>query len=511
VSAGIRSRLFARKSLATLQQEASAHGLKRTLGPLNVLSLGIGCTIGAGVYVMTGNAAAAFAGPAVTISFVLAGIACALTALCYAELTSTMPVAGSAYTYCHATLGEMFAWMLGWLMLLEYGLAGATLALGFSGYLTSLLGDFGVRLAPSLTTSYVQAVVGEHGAAFHVTGAFNVPAALAVVAAMGILIRGVAESAFVNNVIVAIKLLVLAAFIVVGVSAIQPANWAPFVPPNEGGFTYGWPGVLRAASILFFAFLGFETVSTAAAETRNPQRDMPLGILGALGICTVIYVLFSVVLTGVVPYRDLGVADPIAVAVDRMGHPQFAIVVKIGALMGLSSVLLVIAYGQSRVAFAMARDGLLPSFFCKLHGRFRTPHLGTLCLGLISAVAAACLPITLLADLVSLGTGLAFSIVCIAVMWLRTSQPDLVRPFAVPLGGLRVGKVWVGYVPMAAIVLCWVMIVPVGIDLVRHARHGTWTPLGIFAGYLFVGAAIYLGYGLRRARDAAFAFQDTGR
>jgi len=469
-------RWFARKSIEALQRESVSHGLKRTLGPINLLLMGIGCIIGAGVYVMTGTAAANFAGPAVTISFVLAGGACALTALCYAELASTMPVAGSSYTYCYATLGEAPAWLLGWLLLLEYGLATAILAVGFSGYLASLVGDFGWRVPA--------------------TG-FNLIAVLAVGVTMAVLIRGVQESAVANNVIVGVKLIVLLAFIAVGASAIRPEHWTPFIPPHEGGFAYGWQGVFRAASMLFFAFLGFETVATAASEARNPQRDIPIGILGALAACTVIYVVFSAVLTGIVPYRELGVADPVAVAADRMGSPHFAVLIKIGALMGLASVMLVVAYGQSRVAFAMARDELLPSAFCKLHPRFRTPQLGTLILGAISMTAAALLPISVLGDLVSLGTALAFSIVCLAVMWLRTLRPELARPFSVPFGGLRIGRVWIGYVPVAAILLCWTMIVPVALDLIRQAQQGRPAPLIVLLIYMLAGIAIYAG---RRSR-----------
>jgi basic amino acid/polyamine antiporter, APA family len=472
--------MFVRKSVEALQAESGSHGLKRTLGPFNLLFMGIGCIIGAGVYVMTGTAAANFAGPAVTLSFVLAGAACALTALCYAELASTMPVSGSSYTYCFATLGEGPAWMVGWLLLLEYGLASALLAVGFSGYLASLLGDFGWRIPSAIAT-----------------GNCNLVAALAVAGASTVLTLGVRESAFANNVIVMVKLLVLAAFIVVGAFAIQPDHWTPFIPPNEGGFTYGWAGVLRAASMLFFAFLGFETVATAASEAKNPQRDMPFGILGALAVCTVTYVIFSSVLTGIVPYGELGVADPVAVAADRMGRPQFASLIKLGALMGLCSVLLVIAYGQSRVAFAMARDGLLPKLFCELHSRFRTPHLGIILLGAISATAAALLPISVLGDLVSLGTSLAFSIVCIAVMWLRTLRPDLQRPFSVPFGGFHIGRLWVGYVPVAATLLCWTMIVPVALDLIQQAQQGSYVPIIVLIAYLVTGVGIYLGYGLR--------------
>lgn len=490
-------RWFARKSIEAVQREAVSHGLNRTLGPINLLLMGIGCIIGAGVYVMTGTAAANFAGPAVTISFLLAGGACALTALCYAELASTMPVSGSSYTYCYATLGEAPAWLLGWLLLLEYGLASAILAAGFSAYLSSLASDFGAHIPAAINTAYFVSAADGTGDMLRASGGMNLIAVLAVAATTAVLIHGVRESAVANNFIVALKLIVLLAFIVVGASAIDPGHWTPFVPPNEGGFAYGWQGVFRAASILFFAFLGFETVATAASEARNPQRDMPIGILGALAVCTVLYVIFSAVLTGIVPYRELGVADPIALAADRIGSPHFASLIKVGALMGLASVLLVVAYGQSRVAFAMARDSLLPAMFCKLHPRFRTPHLGTVILGATSMSAAALLPISVLGDLVSLGTALAFSIVCLAVMWLRTLRPDLPRPFSVPLGGFRIGRIWIGYVPVAAILLCWTMIVPVALDLIRQAQRGSPAPALVLVIYVLAGVAIYLVRGPR--------------
>jgi basic amino acid/polyamine antiporter, APA family len=491
---------LARKSIESLQAEAHGHGMRRSLGPLHVLFLGIGCILGAGIYVMTGNAAAHFAGPAVTLSFVLAGAACALTALCYAELASTMPVSGSAYTYCYAAVGEVFAWIIGWLLLFDYGLAASLLAVGFSGYLVSLLGDLGIAVPAALARPAFDAA-GVHGGGLVATGGINLIAVAIILAITAVLVRGVTQSAFVNNVLVVVKILVLAIFVVVGLGAIEPANWTPFVPANEGGFAYGWPGVVRAASILFFAYVGFETVSTAACETRNPQRDMPIGILGSLFVCTVLYIIVAAVLTGIVPFRDLGVADPIAVAADRMGRPAFAVLVKIGALTGLTSVLLVNAYGQSRVAFAMARDGLLPSIFCDLHTRFRTPHGGIVLFGLLSAVIAAFFPLSLLGDLISIGAGLAFSIVCVCLMWLRTARPDLPRPFRVPLGGFRIGRVWIGYVPVAGILLCWSMIAPVLIDIVRQARSGHTTPALIVGGYFAAGAILYLCYGSRRARE----------
>ncbi|HEX7375238.1 MAG TPA: amino acid permease [Steroidobacteraceae bacterium] len=497
------AQLLARKSVTTLQTEAGQQGLRRTLGPLNLVLLGIGCILGAGIYVMPGTAAAHFAGPAVMLSFIIAGAACALTALCYAELASTIPVAGSAYTYCYAAMGEVFAWSIGWLLILEYGMAAAMLAVGFSGYFTSLLHDFGVTVPASLATPLIQAIPTGGGTLFNFTGSCNLVAALAIAVITVVLTLGIAASAAVNNVLVAIKIAVLMGFIAIGIDAVNPANWHPFIPPNEGGFVYGWQGVMRAASILFFAYLGFETVSTAAAEARNPSRDLPIGILGSLVACTVIYIVVAAVLTGVVPYRELGVPDPIAIAVDRMGHPGFAILVKIGALMGLSSVLLVNAYGQSRVTFAMSRDGLLPPLFSLLHERFKTPHLGTLLLGAIAALAAALLPLSLLGDLVSIGIGLAFMVVCLSVMWLRTTQPDLVRPFRVPLGGFHVGRFWVGFVPVGAMLMCLVMIVPVIVDLIRQALLGHPAPLFFVAGYALSGVVVYFGYAMPRSKLAA--------
>jgi len=478
--------LLACKSIEALQADATSHGLRRTLGPLQLVLLGIGCILGAGIYVLPGTAAANFAGPAVMISFVLAGTACALTALCYAELSSTMPVSGSSYSYCYAALGEVFAWSLGWILMLEYTLASSTLAVGFSSYLVSLLRDFGITVPAFLATPYV----GSSGGF-----SLNLIAVLAIAAVTAVLCAGVRQSAGANAFLVVVKVAVLAVVISVGVGAIDPGNWKPFIPPHEGEFAFGWPGIIRAASILFFAYLGFETVSTAASEARNPQRDLPIGILGALFVCTALYLAVAAILTGVVPYRELGVADPVALAVDRMGRPGVAIFVKVGALMGLASVLLVNAFGQSRITFQMARDGMLPSLFSRVHERFRTPHRGIILLGAISAVCAAFFPIAMLADLVSLGAGLAFATVCFCTMWLRSRRPDLPRPFRVPLGGIQVGGAWIGYIPALALVLCLAMIMPVLIDIGLQAASGK-PLLAIFLSlYLVTGAVLYAVYG----------------
>jgi APA family basic amino acid/polyamine antiporter len=547
-------RLFIRKSVDQVQREAANHSLKRTLGAFHLVLLGIGCTIGAGIYVMTGNAAANFAGPGVMLSFVIAGTACGFAALCYAELASTMPVAGSAYTYSYATMGELFAWIMGWLLVLEYGVAAATVSVGWSGYVTSFLRDFGLVIPPQFTTSMVQSISSGGQLTFEVAGNINLLATTAILGVTALLVVGVAESATVNNVIVFIKVGVLLAFIALGVGFVNIDNWSPFIPENQGGFTYGLQGVFRAASVIFFAYVGFEAVSTAAAEARNPQKDVPMGILGSLIVCTLIYIVVAAVLTGVVPYGDLGVPEPIALAVDRMGMPAFSFLIKVGAIAGLSSVMLILTYGQSRVFFAMARDGLLPRAFCKVHPKFRTPWIGTIILGLLISVASSLLPITILGDLTSLGTATAFGIVCLAVMVLRTSRPELPRPFRVPFGGAfvtkpvmvlltvvmafvalaifrflmqsqwtnygavvvllgaviwlakvwstRQAKVWIGTAPMLGILFAFIMVTPLLEDIVTKAMNNDRIPAFILGTYLLIGALLYLFYGYRNSRLA---------
>lgn len=551
------NRLFIKKSIAQVQYESSAHLLKRTLGKWNLLFLGIGCIIGAGIYVMTGNAAANFAGPAVVLSFVVAFFACVFAGLCYAELASTMPVAGSAYTYSYTTLGELFAWIMGWLLVLEYGVAASTVAAGWSGNVVSLLANFGMVIPPEWTTSFVQAVQGDGGLSFVAGGGANILGACGILAVTALLVVGISESASVNNVIVAIKVGVLLLFVGFGAIFIfqhqvqAAANWTPFIPANEGGFKYGMPGIFRAASVIFFAYVGFEAVSTAAAEAKNPQKDIPFGILGSLLVCTILYMLIAGVLTGVVNFRELGVPAPIALAVDRMGVDWFSILIKVGAVAGLSSVMLILTYGQTRVFYAMARDGLLPQFFAKLHDKFRTPWVGTIVLGSIIATAAAFLPIEILGDLVSLGTATAFGIVCLSVMYLRTTNKELVRPFRIPGGGglvpqfvmvivaaLVVGgmlgffkfllnstwvgagsiiagvlllawlafsltrktKVWIGPVPVLGIFFALVMTGPLIEDIFVKAASGDPIPAILLSSYAAVGALIYIGYGYRNSR-----------
>lgn len=474
-------------------------GLHRGLGWGALLTLGVANILGAGVYVLIGTAASLYAGPAVTVSFVIAGVACLLVGLCYAELASTVPESGSAYSYCKHTLGVGPAWALGWLLFLEFSVAASLLAVGFSGYLGSLLADMGIALPAAISTPAIQLLATGEGKSLAVSGHANFVAAGAVLIAGAIVALGVSRSARANTVLVVVKVLVLISFIVVGATAVDPDNWSPFVPPNEGGFSYGWEGVARAAALLFFAFLGFETVSTAAAETRNPQRDVPIGILGSLAICATLYVLAAVVLTGLVPFRELDVPDPIALAVDRIGWPQFAVVIKIGALAGLASVLLANAFGHSRVCYAMSRDGLLPDVFSRLHPTRNSLWIANLLLAALAAVNAALLPISVMADLISFGVALMFAMVAISLIRIRSAQPVRQGNFHVPFGGVRIGGIWFGVVPVLAIVMSFAMTLPVALDILQQARNGDLLPVVLLAVYAVIGGLLYRFYGRARA------------
>lgn len=500
------NRLLAKKSVARIQREAMNNPLKRTLGKWNLLSLGIGCIIGAGIFVMTGTASAQYAGPAIMISFVIAGLACAFAGLCYAELASVLPISGSAYTYTYATLGEIFAWAMGWLLVLEYGLAASTVAVGWSGYVVSFIQGFGVSLPiewvtatgidmvqlPDGTWHQSTAVLLEELAANNqeilatTTGIINLPALLGILAVSALLVIGVSESVTVNNIIVAIKVAVICAFIAIGLFYVNSDNWVPFIPENTGvQGEYGWSGVFRAASVIFFAYVGFEAVSTAAQEAKNPQKDMPFGILGALVVCTVLYMLVSAVLTGVVNYKMLNVADPMAVAVDAIGLNWFSFIIKIGAIMGLSSVMLVLLYGQTRIFYIISRDGLLPALFSKVHKKFHTPWINTIVVGVCVAIAAAMTPIGVLGDLVSLGTLAAFMMVCYSVLYLRWKQPELERPFRTP------GMPWV---PICG------MLSSGGLIVAMFASESGQHMLHFLPWYLGAGAAIYLAYGFKNSK-----------
>ncbi|MDZ3836407.1 MAG: amino acid permease [Rhodospirillales bacterium] len=476
------SRLMVRKPVDQLihSKEEGADGvtMHRLLGPWHLTALGVGAIIGAGIFVITGTAAAQYAGPGIMLSFLLGAIACGFVGLCYAEFASLIPVSGSAYTYAYATLGEFVAWIIGWDLILEYAMVSSTVAVGWSGYFVSLLGNMGITLPAQMTAAPGTAVTLADGS--QVAAWFNLPAFAIVAVISALLILGVRESARFNNIIVALKVAVILVFLVAGVGYVSTANWVPFVPENAGAFgEFGWSGILRGAAVVFFAYIGFDAVSTAAQEARHPQRDMPIGILGSLVICSLLYVAVAAVLLGIVPYPQLNVADPIARGIDVIGMPWLAIIVKIGALMGLTSVILVFLYGQSRIFFRMSEDGLLPPALRVLHPRTRTPYLGHVVIGALVAVVAGLVPISILGELVSIGTLFAFIIVCAAILYLRRTRPDLPRPFRCPA---------VPLVPILGIACCLFLMIGLPLD--------TWLRL---IAWLAVGLVIYFGYGMSRS------------
>ncbi len=485
--------IFATKPIDQIKAEASAtgaHSLKRVLTALDLTTLGIGAIIGTGIFVLTGQAAAAHAGPAIVLSMVLAGLASALAGLCYAEFASTVPIAGSAYTYGYATLGEFFAWIIGWDLILEYALGAATVAVGWSGYMVSFLHDFGIQFPAALSAAPGTAVGLADGTS--VTAVFNLPAVLITALVTTLLVVGIQESARVNAVIVIVKVAVVLLVIGVGAMFLDPANWRPFIPENTGKFgEYGWSGIVRGAGVIFFAYIGFDAVSTAAQEAKNPQKDMPIGILGSLAICTVLYVLVSGVMVGLVPYTELGVSAPMAVAIDAAkakaaGGAMAGIVgvmpfiVKLGAIAGLSSVMVVMMLGQPRVFMSMANDGLLPGWAGKIHPRFRTPYITTILTGVMVAIAAGFTPIGILGELVSIGTLLAFVIVSLGILVLRYKRPDLHRPFRTP---------WVPFVPILSAL--------VAIGLMAGLPWHTWERLIV---WMVIGVVLYFLYGMKHSK-----------
>ncbi|HEX7669394.1 MAG TPA: amino acid permease [Polyangiaceae bacterium] len=429
--------LFARKSVDHLRADADAphHQLKRSLGGLDLVMLGIGAIIGTGIFVLTGRAAAANAGPGVALSFVVAGIASAFAGLCYAEMASMIPIAGSAYTYAYATMGELVAWIIGWDLVLEYLVGAATVSVGWSGYVVAFVSHaFGYELPKAWTSAPVIWSEATHHLVW--TGAIvNLPAMFIVIAVTGILVIGIQESARFNTIIVFVKLVVVLLFIGFAAPFVKRENWHPFIPPNTGEFGhFGASGVLQGATMVFFAYIGFDAVSTAAQESKNPQRDLPIGILGSLSICTVLYIAVSLVLTGVVPYTQLSVPHPIAVGIAVTGIGWLTNAVEIGAIAGLSSVMLVLLMGQPRIFYSMAHDGLFPAFAAKIHPRYGTPHVTTIGAGIVCAIAGGVLPIDILGELTSIGTLFAFVLVSLGVMILRLRRPDIPRSFRVPGG-----------------------------------------------------------------------------
>src|SRR5579862_2555619 len=473
--------LFATKPIADYQQEAAGKHLVRALGIPALIAFGIGGIIGTGIFVLTGVAAAQHAGPAIVISFIIAGIGCMFAGMCYSEFAGMVPVCGSAYAYSYATLGEVIAWFVGWNLILEYMMACSTVAVGWSRYLVALLDVFHIHLPDAITSAPFAAA--DVGFQVHRTGAFiNVPAILIVAAAAAICYKGIKESAIVNTIIVAIKVSIVLLVIGFGAFYVNPHNWVPYIPKNTGTFgQFGWSGIWQASAIIFFAYIGFDGVSTVAQEAKNPARGIPAGMLGSLAICTVLYILMSSVMTGLVPFSDLNTAAPVVAALNphpELGWLKFWVIV--GALAGLTSVIITMIIPQARIWLTMSQDGLLPKFFGAVHPRFRTPHVSTAITGVAAATFAGLLPIGILGELVSIGTLVAFIVVCIGVLVLRYTRPDLPRPFRVP-------AVW--FTAPMGVIFCGAM--------AYALPNETWWRLGLWSA---LGFAIYFLYSYRHSR-----------
>ena len=471
-----------KKPLDILLAEAAETGegsLKRTLSSFNLVALGIGAIIGAGLFSLTGLAAANNAGPAVTISFIIGAVGCAFAGLCYAEFASMIPIAGSAYTYSYATMGEFMAWIIGWDLVLEYALGAATVSISWSQYLTKFLHYFDITIPPQLTMSPWDAPVLVDGVM--TSGYLNLPAVVIVVCLSLLLIRGTQESAFINNMLVILKVAVVLVFIAVGWQFINPSNHTPYIPENTGNFgEFGWSGIIRGAGVVFFAFIGFDAVSTAAQEAKDPKTGMPIGIIGSLIICTILYVLFSHVMTGVANYTEFkGSAAPVAVAIAKTPYVWLQQAIIVAILAGYTSVILVMLMGQSRVFFTMSKDGLVPKVFSEVHPKFGTPHKSNLLFAVFVSLFAAFVPVAIVGEMVSIGTLFAFILVCIGIIWMRKTNPDTPRPFRTP---------WVPFVPIAGVVVCFTMMVFLPLD--------TWMRLGI---WMLIGVVIYYAYGKKHS------------
>ncbi len=471
--------LTARKGIDTIVEEGGKAGLSKTLGKVSITAMGIGAIIGAGIFVLTGTAAARYAGPGIMISFILGGIACSFVGLCYSELAALLPVSGSTYTYAYATMGELVAWIIGWDLILEYAAGSATVAVGWSGYFVSLLKSLGFSFPKILSAAPGSPVTLADGS--HAHALFNLPGAAIVVLITLLLIGGTKESTRLNTIMVAVKLMVVLAFVGVGAFFVHTGNWFPVIPANKGSFgAYGWSGILRGAGVVFYAYIGFDAVSTAAQEAKHPQTDMPVGILASLLICTLLYIAVAGVMTGIVPYAKLNVSDPIAIATDAIGIGWFSLLIKIGTLVGLTTVILVFLYGQSRIFYTMAHDGLLPESFARLHPRLQTPYRSQAMIGACVALVAALVPITVLGEMVSIGTLFAFILVCGAVIRLRQTDGRMKRPFRVP------GVPWV---PVLGILCC--------LTLMAGLPLATWVRLVVWLG---IGLAVYFGFGRHHSK-----------
>jgi APA family basic amino acid/polyamine antiporter len=470
--------LLSRKSFQDLAElaEEKQPKLRRYLGPVNLIMLGIGCIIGAGLFSITGIAAAQNAGPAIILSFIIAAIGCSFASLCYSELASMIPVAGSTYTYAYATMGEFIAWIIGWDLILEYAIGAAAVSISWSSYIVSLLQDFGIHLPSAIAASPWQPIMHDGMPTY---GIINLPAMLIIVVISIIIMLGIRQSALTNAIMVIVKVSVAVIFIIVGFFFIQADNYHPFLPENTGTFgEFGWSGVMRAAGIVFFAYIGFDAVSTVAQETKNPQKTLPIGIIGSLAICTILYILFSFVMVGLVNYKELNVAAPVALAIDQTSFPWLKWLVKLAILTGLTSVILVLLLGQSRIFYAMSSDGLLPPLFSRIHPKFRTPWISNLILMSFAGIFASFASLEMMGQMTSIGTLLAFVIVCLGVLTLRYQEPHLPRPFKTP---------WVPFVPVMGIFVCLLMMVSLGI--------ATWVRLII---WLAIGLIIYFYYGRHR-------------
>lgn len=468
-------RLLATKHPHAAHADADGLSLHRTLGKWGLTALGIGAVIGGGIFVITGQAAANHAGPAIILSFVLAALCCTFCALAYAEFASMVPVSGSAYTYTYATLGELAAWFIGWMLVLEYGVSASAVAVSWTGYLLSLLEHFNIHLPAALVQAPLDSKLQPTGAIA------NLPAAALVLLLTWVCYVGIRKSSGMNTAMVLLKSGLIVLVIIAGWQYVDPANWEPFIPANEGPGKFGWEGVLRGASMVFFAYIGFEAVSVAAQESHNPQKDLPFGMLMSLAICTVLYIGMAAVMTGLTPYTLLGTDEPVVTAV--AGHPQLAwlrVVVEIGALIGLSSVVLVMIIGQPRIFMIMARDGLLPAVFTRIHPTHRTPHINTVITGIGIALLAALFPLDILGELTSMGTLIAFGAVCGGVLILRRTQPDLPRPF-------RIRGVW--FICLAGIFSC--------LALLSAMTLHNWM---LMLGWTALGFAIYFLYGYRHSK-----------